>query len=878
MTDKLIRVDAKVISASPSTYLPKQVNIVTPGIVTSTLPEALITTNVADTRLNVVVSNMGEEVIPNPNFFVRGLELIPLANPIALKVQTGRSETLNLPADTFSKVVAFVRHISDTKNFFDTYKVFNVSKTLQDLAPLVSQTSLLVHRPITSSSLLSDTATITPNKHILSTTDNYETLEKYYGKEILNSTILVELFKPQVSYIRNVYSTIHATDDFLGESNIDDDQTAYVGKTALSNIYNTDSSNYSVHKYNLDLANTNSIFNISLDKLLLDSNGISEVSYITLTKLLNSSSSISTETKVLANKIIENTSTLSSLVSISGVKVLNTEYSTFEQTYLSTGKTFEHSYNISDTFQYVWEISRDFSSFTNHEDALKFDASKALITYFELPETVSIGVNTSASDTYLSADAAYLSPIKSLSSSISSVLTNVFVDIAKQLSTPYSLTDIASTSSAKVLLDRTTAQEHISTVSEYYRSFSSSSSVTDDFLGESNIDDDQVAYVNKIAVETLEHSELSVFNTFKILPEFVQQYTTVNISLDKQVTSSLTSTQILSVESIKAVVDSYTASDVFNIEWFASLSLLEEALVTDLSIFAFTKSNNDTAQLSTIASIYLNKNLSSLYAIQDQNYNYIATSKFSNILSNDSSTFISNKNILNTAYSTELPYIDISKKLISSTEASELISISSEFYRSLNSSLYATDDFLGQSNVDDDQTVFVIKAATDLLLNLDNNYFEIDKPILNSITTGSINSINLAKPVFNTSQADDVYTSTISKFTLTEYEISDSFSTQWEANKPVENTISSQLFSFQFQSSKPITDQVPTSDLPSVHISIPVESISLVGDELFSIEMLFPRSFNETVPTQDSGYTNNQSYFAGNFVTPGYVGKDTYFS
>lgn len=77
--------------------------------------------------------------------------------------------------------------------------------------------------------------------------------------------------------------------------------------------------------------------------------------------------------------------------------------------------------------------------------------------------------------------------------------------------------------------------------------------------------------------------------------------------------------------------------------------------------------------------------------------------------------------------------------------------------------------------------------------------------------------------------------------------------------------------------SKPLQDSFVRQDLAYFNL-IKSASDTTISSELLSFFKFANRFFNELIATSSSGFINNQSYFAGNYVTPGYVGTNTYFS
>lgn len=118
-------------------------------------------------------------------------------------------------SDTFSRIVAFERVISDTKNTVEVLAKSS-SKVLKDTADQVEEISKAF-----STTLAND---------LTSSSDKATLL---FGLYKTDTTRTSDVFSRIVSYNRTLTDWIDATDDFFGSANIDDDQYAWVYKTTV---------------------------------------------------------------------------------------------------------------------------------------------------------------------------------------------------------------------------------------------------------------------------------------------------------------------------------------------------------------------------------------------------------------------------------------------------------------------------------------------------------------------------------------------------------------------------------------------------------------------------------------------------------------------
>lgn len=672
MTERVVSINAPNIVANKVTYSDQVVNATTPELVTNVTISG-VTTEVTTETINFVFTGIGEESLPNSTLFKRGQEYVSALDAPSISTSKTFSDQLNT-LDSFNVLVEYKRLFEETKTTSEVVDKF-IGKTHLDLADVSDQNSKAVYRTALDGAISSDTKTIVVSKAAVDLVQQADQTRIQITKPFTETKTVTDIFSRTINYKRSFSDSVDATDDFLGEANIDDDQIARVGKNTIDYATTSDSKLFNVSVTKLDISQVQDQKAVNISKPFFDSLAIPEQKYLKVDKVFF-------ETKLLSDVV--RTRSIKSILDVSSISEQNTK--AVSKVLLDTGLIAEvtakqivvqhlDTANIQDQVVTQWNIARNFQ------------------------ETQQI-----------------TSQLPSFNVSISKL------DIT---TTP----DQVSKTQTKIFLDNSSLSDSFSTTVEFKRSFTDNINVTDDFLGEANIDDDQVARVGKVVADTVTVPETLSFDNTKILQD----------QLILQNPVSLTTT--------KPLFSNFAASDSSNRSVLKGLE---------------TQTNYLAETFNIDASKLLTSNFSSL----------------------DKSTFTTTK---------------VFSDLVLSTDS---FSTTVDFKRTFLDSVNTTDDFLGQANLDDDQTVRLDKYVNDLSTLSDN--------VSNSIVTVHLDNFTSTDTTYKTP-------------------------------------------------GKVASEVLATSDVLTF---------------LKYINQLY----NEVITSSDSGFINNQSYFAGTYVEPGYVGTNTYFT
>lgn len=365
----------------------------------------------------------------------------------------------------------------------------------------------------------------------------------------------------------------------------------------------------------------------------------------------------------------------------------------------------------------------------------------------------------------------------------------------------------------------------------------------------------------------------------------------------------------------KIVNDEYTVPDEF--KYFIGKVLLDNSLSDDelkvsvdkILLDTFNKSEDIVTLLWTILR------------------------EFSDSASTSEETkFDASKVLLDTSLSTDTPYKATTKVAMDTGSIDDLIKHVTWFRRSYYDHTYATDDVLGEANVDDDQTAYVIKGLVESQNFDDLSYFDVHtryRSYIDSVTDvvdfelgRTMDTDSTSTSMLVTKVVESVYNDPYYLFEETILDTSKVMLDSGIFNQLVElsvEKVSNEYNSFSDTQSINI-DKVPNTELVGFIDSIPVHVVSKVllepsnlletiskvltiilqtdqGSISDTIEKHFIRpvdsdtfnkpsdytvlhpnkGINEVNVLSDSGYMNKQDYFAQDYVTPGYSGTDYTF-
>jgi hypothetical protein len=462
----------------------------------------------------------------------------------------------------------------------------------------------------------------------------------------------------QIVVVKGVEDSVDATDDFLGETNVDDDQIALVSKVVVEYATFSDAFGRVVDYFRL-FAETAQL----LEQVVLDN------SKVLLDETLNSE---------LVN--FDNFKVTNEIAATVEAQLFDIEQPNFDQAGISEQAILAistvQSDNVvnSDDFSRFWQAVRIFSELTQTTERIEQLIEKVNVDQSTFIELVSQAVEKLASDEFT---------------------------VSEQQAFDFSAV-------------------HSDLVDS-----------TDDFFGEANIDDDQIASVDKVVVDYATNSE-----TIITVAEFYRTFLEVAASVDQA-----------TLDFAKSILDSITTSERFAIDFATSRQ--DIASIAETKAVDFSTSRTETVAQADLftQSIEPNKN-ETVVVNENTNYNVglqklettstAETTSFdaltnkaeiASILENfvkewtayksftetvtqtDQTLLATSKPVTETVTASETSRANVNKRQLETVVSTETTNkdVSTEFSELVD----ATDDFFGAANIDDDQIATVDKVVSD---------------------------------------------------------------------------------------------------------------------------------------------------------------------
>jgi len=345
MSDKNIYIDAKIVSTT--------VDTISKVLTTTVDTNSKLVTTAVDTnfKVSVVLSNMGEDSIPNPNLFKRTQDFYNVSDIILISIGYSRklSSTFNA-TDTFSTKTNFNRSFKDYALSNDSYKTFKLSKNIINI--------------------------FKANDTILNT----------------------------VSFKRKFTDTIFPTDDFYGLANIDDDQIININKNLVSIINNQDIHSVYLAIKQLDKTSNTEQKYFKLIKPLLDKTTSYEQSIKILTKV-NSDFLDNNDLAIINNtKVLLDNNTLIDTKYIYYDKVAKDIFSIIDTPVYTSTKVLLETTNIQDLISKSWEAFRNFRSTTLTRESNLFIIKPVYLELFSTIDRTVLNTKKNIQDTYITTD------------------------------------------------------------------------------------------------------------------------------------------------------------------------------------------------------------------------------------------------------------------------------------------------------------------------------------------------------------------------------------------------------------------------------------------------------------------------------------------
>jgi hypothetical protein len=546
---------------------------------TTQVPEtSLYTTKVPDTiKLNVVVTNAGEESVPTSGKYRRALSIL-LLSEITSKNILKPVISNTLVTDSFFTSADFNRIFESNLNNYSLL-LLQANKNLSNNTALVDSVfaQILVQKSNQIFSIDQIEKFLSLQKFsafVHSDFSNIVTL-----KFVPNTVFGSENLQRTVEYARNLFDFADITDDYYGQSNVDDDQTAYFDKRLISVLQGSDLSSRTPVKII-----TSQIGYTQVSRALIQPQKLEQVLFADLSTRRPRKNNV---------EVIQKSDLASKLYN----KPLN-EIRTASDTAPVKSAT-------KSEFEFVGTNTLNFSS------VYKNTQQTAVFTEIVYP--------------------ALTMPREFFNAANVVLLENKLVNITKSDQTANALTHFIDVLAGKT--ETTELVESLATVSNYNRNFYSYLYATDDYYGQANLDDDQIAAFNKALINIVQrndvHSIFSETNRFSLL--------TTNSNLVEKNVGTIISTPYASSDTLsslttKLLQDGFTASDITSI--LSGSFLFSAANVQDnLKEFIFDKILRSASTSTEIISSTPTKALNTVATLVDPKSFYLATTTNSQVAS-----------------------------------------------------------------------------------------------------------------------------------------------------------------------------------------------------------------------------------------------------
>ena len=603
---------------------------------------------------------------------------------------------------------------------------------------------------------------------------------------------------------------------------------------------------------------------------------------------------------------------------------------------LRNSKIFLEQNTVTDSFSRILTYRRIFTEINSTSELFRISIGKNLVDTGTIIEQNLKAAYKVFQDTAVKFDNSYFTVNKGLVDTVQKA-DQVRLFTGKNLSETKYLTDV---------FNRTVA---------YSRVFVDSVDATDDFFGEANIDDDQIARIGKNVVDYTNTTDTKY----------------INISTVKADTGNILDQPAIRVN--KSLFDNYSVTEQKYLQ--VNKTVIDTATFLDTKTFSVQKGLVDSGNLQEQLSNSVSKVLSSVGTVAEQAAKSTAIIKLDNISSQDEATtqwsvirsfaeisqvtsadptFAANKTNIDITAISDTAYKYQDKVFLDTGYLSDNFNRTVSYNRLFLDSIDATDDFYGEANVDDDQTARFGKNLIDYVASADtfNRTVDFNRTFTDSFTNQDYQYVSANKVLVDYVASSDTFTRTVdfnrtfidspvtqdytyilANKILSDFVVSsDSITTEVGynrtftdssanqdyqyilANKVLTETISStdtftrtvdfnRIFTdslanqdYQYLSfNKSLSDLTISSDIISNSISTvqldnftstdityknpgKVQSDSVTTSDMLTFLKYINQLYYEVITSNDSGFINNQSYFAGTYVEPGYVGTNTYFT
>jgi hypothetical protein len=710
MADKIVQVTASKITANSVVYSPKAVDLPVPKLAVGNSQSVKITTSVENPRLNGIVTNMGEESVPNPYLFKRLSSDYLVADTVRVTYKSTKLD-LTTTSDLVNVLVNYNRHFEELLAPLDNYKFLLFGKVLAD--PVSSQDILQVgfRKSQQDSVSVLDPKSIELLKQLQSSYTVGEQINLSYQKVSLETVFAQDVFAIVVDFTRNFESLVDATDDFYGLANVDDDQTARFGKTLASFSETTTELKVAFDKQLLTNFSAQEQLAVSLGKPLFSQSTLGDQNKFTLTKPAVDLATFTTQQVFVVGKQLASETSSSTQLSFTADKTVSSKANTIEVRTVNAAKQLiDPAQTISENKFSLTKPSTDsvisastqtltsgkvLNTQISSDDVAVFSATKQLLDTLSSDSTHSVQAGKYLDSEFSTQDEfsrVWLANSSFSSLAISSSLTTIGINTV--LLETFESSSTTSIQSSKHVISELDLTDTFIRIVNYNRDLLDTVNSTDDFYGEANIDDDQTARFGKNVVTILASTDTKLIDTSKVLSTQMMvgeqrvlqvqklfnssalfEHQTI-FSTGKSLLDFIELSDSASKQFTKIVGTSFAVQDDLSLQVDYFRTVLEQVNLTDSNLKSVSKVTVDSASLEDSFSrvVDFNRALSSQFAGTDVKLATVLTKKQESTNATDVATKSSRKSLLDAANTSQLVQAVVEKGLVSQASTGEFLS------------------------------------------------------------------------------------------------------------------------------------------------------------------------------------------------------------
>lgn len=638
---------------------------VTPEITADVAAPLIDSPDTKEKLLEVVVTGLGEENIPDARLFKFLSDKFKLQEAVVRQVFKNLND-LTSTDDQARKLLQKV--LSDATTNSD---VFNrVWVALRSFTESTSNTELVQKdfaKAILDLANAPDLLTTSVGKYLLDVTAlaNLSYAVMLVGKDLQDQTIgFQDVLSTIVDFNRTFEDTAFTTDDFYGAANIDDDQIATVFKVLLNWV--TPQETFSVDLDRPDITDQSTVSEqaellVELPKF--DQVSKSDLQFSTIApNKLDQVSNTEQQVFVVTKPDLQDQALALEQASVSSTKPVFDQTTNADAVSNTVGQTSQESTTTSELYNF------DVSKADRFDTATALEQAELSVTTTLVPDSFSVGE---------------LILNKLIGINVNEI--DYFLEDYTFDSTNYTFKAVHATDT---ITQVTVSKDLVDLVD-----------ATDDFYGAANIDDDQIAAFDKVLVDYV-----GFYEAFDRVVAYIRLFAETATALEQ-----------VELTAQKALSNQTANSELFTV--LTEKSVLDQALLAESQVFEAEQTSFDQATLSEQALLDLVLPKTDTVSNSDTVATFYQAVRQFNELTNSS---VQVEKLLETVYSDLGTLSDallqtVEKILADQTANTEQLAF--DFFAEHSDLVDATDDFYGAANIDDDQIAAFDKVLADYATN-----------------------------------------------------------------------------------------------------------------------------------------------------------------